>query len=174
MMKIKEKWIEEAKINSENYNLLYKESIENGDHFWNKQGDRIDWFKKYTKIKNVKYSKNDVNIKWYEDGKLNVSYNCIDRHANETPDKIAIIWEGDNPDDVKKISYKELLTNVSKAANVLKKIGVKKGDRVTIYLTMIPELAFIMLACARIDAVHSIIFGGFSAESIAGRIRLQI
>ena len=170
-MKIEEKWIEEAKINSENYNLLYKESIENGDHFWNKQGDRIDWFKKYTKIKNVKYSKNDVNIKWYEDGKLNVSYNCIDRHANETPDKIAIIWEGDNPDDVKKISYKELLINVSKAANVLKKIGVKKGDRVTIYLTMIPELAFIMLACARIGAVHSIIFGGFSAESIAGRIR---
>ena len=171
MMKIEEKWIEEAKINSENYNLLYKESIENGDHFWNKQGDRIDWFKKYTKIKKVKYSKNDVNIKWYEDGKLNVSYNCIDRHANETPDKIAIIWEGDNPDDVKKISYKELLINVSKAANVLKKIGVKKGDRVTIYLTMIPELAFIMLACARIGAVHSIIFGGFSAESIAGRIR---
>ena len=170
-MKIEEKWIEEAKINSENYNLLYKESIENGDHFWNKQGDRIDWFKKYTKIKKVKYSKNDVNIKWYEDGKLNVSYNCIDRHANETPDKIAIIWEGDNPDDVKKISYKELLINVSKAANVLKKIGVKKGDRVTIYLTMIPELAFIMLACARIGAVHSIIFGGFSAESIAGRIR---
>ncbi len=171
MMKIKEKWMEEAKINSENYNLLYKESIENGDHFWNKQGDRIDWFKKYTRIKNVKYSKNDVNIKWYEDGKLNVSYNCIDRHANETPDKIAIIWEGDNPNDVKKISYKELLINVSKAANVLKKIGVKKGDRVTIYLTMIPELAFIMLACARIGAVHSIIFGGFSAESIAGRIR---
>ena len=171
MMKIKEKWIEEAKINSENYNLLYKESIENGDQFWNKQGGRIDWFKKYTRIKNVKYSKNDVNIKWYEDGKLNVSYNCIDRHANETPDKIAIIWEGDNPDDVKKISYKELLINVSKAANVLKKIGVKKGDRVTIYLTMIPELAFIMLACARIGAVHSIIFGGFSAESIAGRIR---
>ena len=92
MMKIEEKWIEEAKINSEMYNLLYKNQLMN---FWNKQGDRIDWFKKYTKIKNVKYSKNDVNIKWYEDGKLNVSYNCIDRHANETPDKIAIIWEGD-------------------------------------------------------------------------------
>ena len=171
MMKIKEKWIEEAKVNSENYNLLYKESIENSEDFWNKQGERIDWFKKYTRIKNVKYSKKDVNIKWYEDGKLNVSYNCIDRHASKTPDKIAIIWEGDNPDDVKKITYKELLLNVSKAANVLKKIGVKKGDRVTIYLTMIPELAFIMLACARIGAVHSIIFGGFSAESIAGRIR---
>ncbi|MDC3023388.1 acetate--CoA ligase [Pelagibacteraceae bacterium] len=171
MMKIEEHWIKEGKINSENYELLYKESIENGDDFWSKQGDRINWVKKYTKIKNVKYSNNDVNIKWYEDGKLNVSSNCIDRHAEENPDKIAIIWEGDNPNDSKKITYKELLLNVSKAANVLKKIGVKKGDRVTIYLTMIPELAYIMLACARIGAVHSIIFGGFSAESIAGRIK---
>ena len=170
-MKIEDHWIKEGKINSENYELLYKESIENGDDFWSKQGDRINWVKKYTKIKNVKYSNNDVNIKWYEDGKLNVSSNCIDRHAEENPDKIAIIWEGDNPNDSKKITYKELLLNVSKAANVLKKIGVKKGDRVTIYLTMIPELAYIMLACARIGAVHSIIFGGFSAESIAGRIK---
>ncbi len=171
MMNIKDKWIAEAKINNEDYISLYKSSIENGDDFWNKQGDRIDWYSKYTKINNVKYSSKDVSIKWYEDGKLNVSYNCIDRHAKKNPDKIAIIWEGDNPDDVKKITYKELLTNVSKAANVLKKIGIKKGDRVTIYLTMIPELAYIMLACARIGAVHSIIFGGFSAESIAGRIK---
>ncbi len=171
MMKIEEKWIEESKINSENYESLYKESIASGDIFWSREGDRLDWYKRYTKIKNINYSKSDVSIKWYEDGKLNVSYNCIDRHATTTPDKIAIIWEGDNPEDVKKISYKELLLNVSKAANVLKKIGVKKGDRVTIYLTMIPELAYIMLACARIGAVHSIIFGGFSAESIAGRIR---
>tara|TARA_B100001057_G_scaffold489457_1_gene575763 strand:- start:23 stop:1396 length:1374 start_codon:yes stop_codon:yes gene_type:complete len=170
-MKIEEKWIEESKINSENYESLYKESIASGDIFWSREGDRLDWYKRYTKIKNINYSKSDVSIKWYEDGKLNVSYNCIDRHATTTPDKIAIIWEGDNPEDVKKISYKELLLNVSKAANVLKKIGVKKGDRVTIYLTMIPELAYIMLACARIGAVHSIIFGGFSAESIAGRIR---
>ncbi len=171
MMEIKENWITEAKINSEDYISLYKESIENNSDFWNKQGDRINWYTRYTKIKNVKYSSKDVSIKWYEDGKLNVSYNCIDRHANKNPDKIAIIWEGDNPNDVKKITYKELLINVSKAANVLKKIGVKKGDRVTIYLTMIPELAYIMLACARIGAVHSIIFGGFSAESIAGRIK---
>ena len=170
-MEIKENWITEAKINSEDYISLYKESIENNSDFWNKQGDRINWYTRYTKIKNVKYSSKDVSIKWYEDGKLNVSYNCIDRHANKNPDKIAIIWEGDNPNDVKKITYKELLINVSKAANVLKKIGVKKGDRVTIYLTMIPELAYIMLACARIGAVHSIIFGGFSAESIAGRIK---
>ena len=171
MMKIQEKWIAEAKINNKDYKSLYKESIENGDDFWNKQGDRISWYKRYTKIKNVKYSSNDVSIKWYEDGQLNVSYNCIDRHAKENPDKIAIIWEGDNPDEVKKITYKELLINVSKAANVLKQIGVKKGDRVTIYLTMIPELAYIMFACSRIGAVHSIIFGGFSAESIAGRIK---
>ena len=129
------------------------------------------WFKKFTKIKDIKYSKDDVSIKWFEDGNLNVSYNCIDRHAENNPDKVAIIWEGDDPNETKKITYKDLLINVSKAANVLKKIGVKKGDRVTIYLTMIPELAYIMLACARIGAVHSIIFGGFSAESIAGRIK---
>jgi len=171
MINIKDKWLVEGKINSENYKTLYNESIENGDYFWSRQGERINWYKKYTRIKDVKYSRDDVNIKWYEDGKLNVSFNCIDRHVEKNPDKIAIIWEGDNPNDVKKITYKELLLNVSKAANVLKKIGVKKGDRVTLYLTMIPELAYIMLACARIGAVHSIIFGGFSAESIAGRIK---
>ncbi len=170
-MKIEDKWKEEGKVNSEKYEALYKESINNGDNFWSKQADRIDWYKKFSTVKNVKYSNKDVNIKWYEDGKLNVSYNCIDRHAKKNPNKVAIIWEGDNPNDTKKFTYKELLLNVSKAANVLKKIGVKKGDKVTIYLTMIPELAFIMLACARIGAVHSIIFGGFSAESIAGRIK---
>ncbi len=170
-MKIKEGWIKESKVNSERYISLYQESIENGDEFWSKHGGRIDWYQKYTKIRNTKYSNKDVSIKWYEDGKLNVAYNCIDRHAKENPDRVAIIWEGDEPRDTKKITYKELLLNVSKAANVLKKIGIKKGDRVTIYLTMIPELAYIMLACARIGAVHSIIFGGFSAESIAGRIQ---
>ena len=161
----------EGKIDSEKYISLYKESIEDNDEFWNKQGSRIDWYEKYTKIKNTKYSNKEVNIKWYEDGKLNVSYNCVDRHAEENPNRVAIIWEGDDPEDTKKITYKELLLNVSKTANILKKIGIKKGDRVTIYLTMIPELAYIMLACARIGAIHSIIFGGFSAESIAGRIQ---
>ena len=111
-----------------------------------------------------------VDIKWYYDGSLNVSYNCIDRHAKKNPDRTAIIWEGDDPNNIKKITYNELLTNVCRAANVLKKLGVKKGDRVTIYLTMVPELAYMMLACARIGAIHSIIFGGFSAESISGRI----
>ena len=125
-MNIKDKWIAEGKINTDEYESLYRESIDNGDDFWNKQGNRINWYKKYTKIKNVKYSHNDVGIKWYEDGQLNVSYNCIDRHAEKNPDKIAIIWEGDDPEHNKKITYKELLLNVSKAANVLKNIGVKK------------------------------------------------
>ena len=170
-MKIEEKWIANAKINKDEYLSMYKESIENNEKFWSEQANRIDWSRKFTKIKNVKFSNSDVEIKWFEDGKLNVSYNCIDRHAKENPDRIAIIWEGDDPYDTKKITYNELLTNVCKAANVLKKIGVRKGDRVTIYLTMIPELAYIMLACARIGAVHSIIFGGFSSESISGRVQ---
>ena len=170
-MKIKKEWVDQSKINTEDYNLLYNESIDNNEEFWDKQAERIDWYKKYTKIKDINYSNTDVSIKWYEDGLLNASYNCIDRHAKENPDRVAIIWEGDEPNDTKKITYQELLLNVSRAANVLKKIGVKKGDRVTIYLTMIPELAFVMLACARIGAVHSIIFGGFSAESISGRIQ---
>ena len=169
-MEIKEGWIKEAKVDSLTYEKKYKKSLEDNDTFWREEGKRVDWVKDYSKIKNVKYSKNEVDINWYYDGTLNVSYNCIDRHAKKNPNKIAIIWEGDDPNNVKKISYQELLINVSKAANVLKKIGVKKGDRVTIYLTMIPELAYMMLACARIGAVHSIIFGGFSAESISGRI----
>ena len=170
-MKIENRWIEEAKCDQPKYESMYKDSIENNDNFWKNHGDRIDWYKKYTKIKNIKYSKNKVNINWFEDGELNASFNCIDRHAKKTPDKIAIIWESDDPSVGKKITYKELLSEVCKAANVLKKLGVKKGDRVTIYLTMIPELAYFMLACSRIGAIHSIIFGGFSSDSIAGRIQ---
>ncbi len=170
-MEIKKEWLEHAKVNEEKYSSMYDNSLQNNNEFWADQAQRVDWIKKFTKIKDIKYSKDDVSIKWFEDGNLNVSYNCIDRHAKNNPDKVAIIWEGDDPNETKKITYKELLINVSKAGNVLKKIGVKKGDRVTIYLTMIPELAYIMLACARIGAVHSIIFGGFSAESIAGRIK---
>ena len=170
-MEIKKEWLEYAKVDEEKYSSMYDHSLQNNDEFWAEQARRVDWINKFTKIKNVKYSKDDVSIKWFEDGNLNVSYNCIDRHAKSNPDRTAIIWEGDDPNETKKITYKELLLNVSRAANVLKKIGVKKGDRVTIYLTMIPELAYVMLACARIGAVHSIIFGGFSAESIAGRIK---
>tara|TARA_E500000178_G_scaffold237637_1_gene234122 strand:- start:832 stop:2754 length:1923 start_codon:yes stop_codon:yes gene_type:complete len=170
-MEIKKEWLEYAKVDEEKYSSMYDHSLQNNDEFWAEQARRVDWINKFTKIKNVKYSKDDVSIKWFEDGNLNVSYSCIDRHAKSNPDRTAIIWEGDDPNETKKITYKELLLNVSRAANVLKKIGVKKGDRVTIYLTMIPELAYVMLACARIGAVHSIIFGGFSAESIAGRIK---
>ncbi len=171
MMKIKDEWISNAKINNDEYSSMYKQSIEDGDSFWKKHAGRIDWSKKFTKIKDVKYSSDEVIIKWFEDGELNVSYNCIDRHAKINPNKVAIIWEGDDPNNTKKITYEELKKNVCKTANVLKKIGIRKGDRVTIYLTMIPELAYIMLACARIGAIHSIIFGGFSAESIAGRVQ---
>ena len=170
-MEIKKEWLEHAKVNEDKYSSMYDNSLQNNDKFWADEAQRVDWFKKFTKIKDIKYSKDDVSIKWFEDGNLNVSYNCIDRHAENNPDKVAIIWEGDDPNETKKITYRDLLISVSKAANVLKKIGVKKGDRVTIYLTMIPELAYIMLACARIGAIHSIIFGGFSAESIAGRIK---
>jgi len=169
--KINESWQKNAKVSREQYEKMYEESLSNNEMFWSKHGKRIDWLKPYTKIKDVVYSKNDVSIKWYYDGTTNVSYNCIDRHAKNSPKKTAIIWEGDDPSKVKKISYEELQTKVCKMANVLKKIGVKKGDRVTIYLTMIPELAYVMLACARIGAIHSIIFGGFSSDSIAGRIK---
>ena len=169
-MEIKKKWEVDAKVLKDEYLSMYYESINENDNFWNKQGKRIEWIQNYTKIKEVKYSKEDVSIKGYYDGTLNVSYNCIDRHAKKNPNKIAIIWEGDDPKNVKKISYQDLLDNVCKIANALKKIGVRKGDRVTIYLTMIPELAYTMLACARIGAIHSIIFGGFSSESIAGRV----
>ena len=169
-MEIKKDWVNNAKVDTNTYNSKYKFSLNNNNEFWKEEGKRINWIKLYTQIKDITFSNKKVDIKWYHDGSLNVSYNCIDRHAKNNPDRIAIIWEGDDPNNVKKISYKELLYNVSKAANVLKKLGVKKGDRVTIYLTMIPELAYMMLACARIGAVHSIIFGGFSAESISGRI----
>jgi len=171
VFKINDFWKENALVDRKIYDSMYQDSIENNDKFWKKHGKRIDWIKPYTKIKDFKYSNKNAHIKWYYDGSLNVSYNCIDRHASINPDKIAIIWEGDDPTESKKISYKELLENVCKFANTLKKIGIKKGDRVTIYLTMIPELAYAMLACARIGAVHSIIFGGFSSESIAGRIQ---
>ena len=152
------------------YEKKYKESLRNNNDFWAKEGKRITWIKPYTKIKDVTYSKTDVSIKWFYDGTLNASANCIDRHLKKNKDKTAIIWVGDDPKVQKKISYKQLHDEVSKAANGLKKLGVQKGDRVTIYLTMIPELAYTMLACARIGAIHSIIFGGFSADSIADRV----
>ncbi len=170
IIKTKPEWIKSSLANKAQYLKRYKESIKNNNAFWKKEGKRITWIKPYKKIKDVKYSKDDVRIKWFEDGTLNASANCIDRHLKDKKDKTAIIWVGDDPKDSQKISYKQLHQKVSKAANGLKKLGIKKGDRVTIYLTMIPELAVLMLACARIGAIHSIIFGGFSAESISGRV----
>ena len=170
VFKVPKKWAKSAYVNKNQYEKKYKLSIKDNESFWRKEGKRIDWIKPYKKIKDVKYSKTDVKIKWFYDGTLNASTNCIDRHLKDKKNQTAIIWVGDNPEDSKQISYKELHRNVCKAANGLKDIGVKKGDRVTIYLTMIPELAYVMLACARIGAIHSIIFGGFSSDSIAGRI----
>ena len=170
VIKVSDAWSNQALVNNSKYRKKYNLSVKENDKFWKKEGKRITWIKPYTKIKDVKYSKEEVKIKWFYDGTLNVSSNCIDRHLKKNGKKTAIIWVGDDPADTKKITYKELHKNVCKAANALKSIGIQKGDRVTIYLTMIPELAYIMLACARIGAVHSIIFGGFSPDSIATRI----
>jgi acetyl-CoA synthetase len=158
-------WVDEAK-----YFRLYEESLANPDKFWGDQGKRVDWIKPYTKVKNTSF-KGDVSIKWYEDGTLNASYNCIDRHLATRADQTAILWEGDSPSEHKHVSYAELHENVCRLANVMKTQGVKKGDRVTIYLPMIPEAAYAMLACARIGAVHSVVFGGFSPDSLIGRIQ---
>jgi len=170
IFKVPAKWSRTAYVDKKEYEKKYKLSIKDNEGFWKKEGKRINWIKPYKKIKDVKYSKTEVKIKWFYDGTLNASANCIDRHLSSKKNKTAIIWVGDDPKDSKNISYKELHRNVCKAANGLKELGIKKGDRVTIYLTMIPELAYAMLACARIGAIHSIIFGGFSPDSIAGRI----
>jgi acetyl-CoA synthetase len=148
---------------------MYRDSVRNPDRFWGKHGKRIDWFKPYTKVKNTSF-KGKVSIKWFEDGQTNVSYNCIDRHLKKRANQTAIIWEGDNPYDDKKVTYGELYEQVCRLANVLKSHGVRKGDRVTIYMPMIPEAAYAMLACARIGAIHSVVFGGFSPDALAGRI----
>ncbi len=158
-----------ALIDKAKYQKWYEQSVEDPDKFWGKHGKRIDWFKPYTKVKNTSFT-GQVSIKWFEDGVTNVSYNCIDRHLKKHGDRVAFIWEGDNPYIDKKITYNELYEQVCRLANVLKKHGVKKGDRVTIYMPMIPEAAYAMLACARIGAVHSVVFGGFSPEALAGRI----
>ncbi len=163
-------WKKKAHIDDAGYKKLYAESVKDPVKFWGKQAKRLDWFKAPTKIKNTSYAYDNVSIKWYEDGVTNVSVNCIDRHLKKRGHQTAIIWEGDNPYDDKKITYRELYEQVCRLANVMKKHGVKKGDRVTLYMPMIPEAAYAMLACTRIGAVHSIVFGGFSPESLAGRI----
>jgi acetyl-CoA synthetase len=158
-------WINQAK-----YSKLYAESIADPGTFWGEQGKRLHWIKPYTKVKNTSFEGN-VAIKWYEDGTLNAAYNCVDRHLPLRAEQTAIIWEGDDPNESRHITYAELHDNVCRLANVMKSHGVKKGDRVTIYLPMIPEAAYAMLACARIGAIHSVVFGGFSPDSLSGRIQ---
>ncbi|HEY3487797.1 MAG TPA: AMP-binding protein, partial [Gammaproteobacteria bacterium] len=159
-----------AWIDEQQYAELYRQSVEHNESFWAEQGKRIDWIKPYTKIKDISYAAKDLHIRWYFDGTLNACYNCIDRHLQSRKNQTAIIWEGDDPAKQKHITYGQLYEEVCRFANVLKKLGIKKGDRVTIYMPMIPEAAYAMLACARIGAVHSVVFGGFSPDSLASRI----
>jgi acetyl-CoA synthetase len=163
-------WQKRAFADKAKYQEMYARSIKDPNGFWAEQAKRIDWIKPFTKVKNTSFDPHNVSIKWFEDGTLNIAYNCVDRHLAKRGDQTAIIWEGDDPKDDKKITYKQLHAEVCKFANVLKARGVKKGDRVTIYMPMIPEAAISMLACARIGAIHSVVFGGFSPDSLAGRI----
>jgi len=168
--KVNDYFLENGLVNEATYRDMYERSVEDNEGFWADQGRRLDWIEPYTKVKDVSYAKGDLHIRWYEDGTLNACYNCVDRHLEDKADQTAIIWEGDEPDVDAKITYSELHAKVSKMANVFKKHGVGKGDRVAIYMPMIPEAAYAMLACARIGAVHSIVFGGFSPDALSGRI----
>ena len=163
--------IERALIADSEYQTMYAESLADNDAFWAKHGKRIDWIKPYTEISDVSYDAADLHIRWFSDGTLNAAANCLDRHLEERGDQTAIIWEGDDPADSRHITYAELHAEVCRFANVLKAEGAKKGDRITIYMPMIPEAAVAMLACVRIGAVHSVVFGGFSPDALAGRIR---
>ncbi len=162
-------WQRRAYVDEAKYFEMYERSIRDPEEFWRHEGKRIDWIKPYTKVKNTSFI-DDVSIRWFEDGTLNASVNCIDRHLAARGDQTAIIWEGDDPAESKRITYRQLHAEVCRFANVLKARGIKRGDRVTIYMPMIPEATYAMLACARIGAVHSVVFGGFSPDSLAGRI----
>jgi acetyl-CoA synthetase len=170
LLPVPKEWAARAFVDNAKYQDMYKASVANPEGFWREQGKRIDWIKPYSKVKNVSYDAKNLFVKWYEDGSLNVSVNCIDRHLAKRGNQTAIIWEGDDPKDSKHITYKQLHEEVCRFSNVLKGQGVKKGDRVTIYMPMIPEATYAMLACTRIGAVHSVVFGGFSPDSIAGRV----
>jgi acetyl-CoA synthetase len=163
-------WTQKAWIDAAKYKSLYQRSLDDPEGFWAECGERIEWIRPFTKVKNTSFAPDNFSIKWFEDGTLNVCANCIDRHLATKADQVAIIWEGDDPADDACITYQQLYERVCKFANVLKAHGVRKGDRVTIYLPMIPEAAYAMLACARIGAIHSVVFGGFSPDSLAGRI----
>ena len=170
LIPVPEEWKKRAFMTKAQYEAAYAESVRDPDGFWGQEAKRLDWLTPFTKVKNVSWDPDNLSIKWFEDGALNVAANCIDRHLEKRGDQTAIIWEGDDPKDSKHITYKELHAQVCKFANVLKNRGVNKGDRVTIYMPMIPEAAYAMLACTRIGAVHSVVFGGFSPDSLAGRI----
>jgi acetyl-CoA synthetase len=167
---VPEAWAKKAWCDEAKYLKMYQQSIKDPEGFWGEHGKRIDWFKPYSKVKDCSFT-GKVHVRWFHDGKLNASYNCLDRHLKTRGDQTAILWEGDDPKDSKHITYKELHAEVCKLANALKGLGVKKGDRITVYMPMIPEAAVAILACARIGAIHSVVFGGFSPDSLAGRIQ---
>src|SRR5216684_8557809 len=163
-------WKTRAYIDAAKYQEMYARSIKDPNAFWAEQAKRLDWYRAPTKIENASFAPGHISIKWFEDGVLNVAWNCIDRHLHKRGDQTAIIWEGDDPSQSKHITYRQLHDEVCKMANILRTRNVKKGDRVTIYLPMIPETAYAMLACARIGAIHSVVFAGFSPDSLAQRI----
>jgi len=163
-------WKAKAFVRAADYAEMYERSVRDPDGFWAEHGQRLDWIEPFTKVKNASFAPDNVSIKWFEDGVLNVAYNCIDRHLPQRADQVAIIWEGDDPSEHRHITYQELHDEVCRFANIMRGRNVAKGDRVTIYMPMIPEAAYAMLACARLGAVHSIVFGGFSPDSLAGRI----
>jgi acetyl-CoA synthetase len=167
--KVSSEWARRAYVDDDKYQVMYEESIRDPEVFWRKHGDRLEWFTPFTRVKNATFGPGEVSIRWFEDGVTNVAYNCVDRHLDSRGDQVAIIWEGDDPSESKRITYRELHREVCRMANVLRNRGVKRGDRVTIYLPMIPEAAYAMLACARLGAIHSVVFGGFSPDSLATR-----
>jgi len=167
---VSDEWKKRAHVDNDKYLEMYNQSVDDPDGFWSEHGLRLDWMKPFTKVKNTSFEYDNVSIKWFEDGTLNVCANCVDRHLETRGDQTAIIWEGDDPNDDAHITYKELHEKVCRLSNAMKDLGVKKGDRVTIYMPMIPEATYAMLACARIGAIHSVVFGGFSPDALAGRI----
>ena len=167
---VPESYKKDTLLTPEQYTAMYEQSITDPEAFWAEQMTQLDWYKTPTIIKNTTFDSSDLSIKWFEDGELNASYNCIDRHLATRATKTALFWEGDSPEDSQEVTYQELHYEVCKLANGLKKLGVKKGDRVVLYMPMVPQAAYAMLACARLGAVHSVIFGGFSPNAIADRI----
>jgi acetyl-CoA synthetase len=167
---VSSEWARRAYVDHDMYQVMYEESIRDPEVFWRRHGDRLDWFTPFTRVKNATFGPGEISIRWFEDGVTNVAYNCVDRHLESRDEQVAIIWEGDDPSESKRITYRQLHREVCRMANVLRNRDVKRGDRVTIYLPMIPEAAYAMLACARLGAIHSVVFGGFSPDSLATRI----